>query len=179
MRRKSFSSWPCSIARTVDLLGDAWTLLVLRELFYGQSRFDGFVSSLGIARNTLTDRLALLVEGELVQRHEYQQDPVRYDYLLTEKGKDLFGVLAAINAWGDRWLSTEAGPPVVMRHETCGHDFSARVTCSECYEDVRLDDVTVRVGSGFPARLLEDEAVRARFDRAGLPGAERTAAGNG
>ena len=101
MRRTSFGSWPCSIARTADILGDAWTLLVLREVFYGESRFDGFIGTLGIARNTLTDRLRRLEAEGLLRRRVYQRDPVRHEYLPTDKGRDFFGVLAAINAWGD------------------------------------------------------------------------------
>ncbi|CAM5519166.1 hypothetical protein SPURM210S_06014 [Streptomyces purpurascens] len=85
MRRTSFDTWPCSIARTADILGDAWTLLVLREVFYGESRFDGFIGSLGIARNTLTDRLRRLESEGLLRRRAYQTDPVRHEYLLTER----------------------------------------------------------------------------------------------
>ena len=80
MKRTSFDGWPCSIARTVDMLGDAWTVLVLRELSYGESKFEGFVSSLGIPRNTLTDRLTILVDQGLVERRSYQRDPVRHEY---------------------------------------------------------------------------------------------------
>ncbi|QCX74428.1 HTH-type transcriptional regulator YodB [Streptomyces sp. YIM 121038] len=163
MRRTSFDSWPCSIARTVDILGDGWTLLVLREVFYGESRFDGFIGTLGIARNTLTDRLRRLEGAGLLERRAYQSDPVRHAYLPTDKGRDFFGVLAAINAWGDRWQSGEEGVPTVLRHTTCGHDTRARVVCSSCDEPLRHEDVTVRIGPGFPPRLLDDPAVRARF----------------
>ncbi|MEW2530652.1 helix-turn-helix domain-containing protein [Streptomyces sp. NPDC047071] len=163
MRRTSFDSWPCSIARTVDILGDGWTLLVLREVFYGESRFDGFIGTLGIARNTLTDRLRRLESAGLLERRAYQSDPVRHSYLPTDKGRDFFGVLAAINAWGDRWQSGEDGVPTVLRHTTCGHDTRARVVCSSCDEPLHHEDVTVRIGPGFPSRLLDDPAVRARF----------------
>ncbi|AKZ53419.1 hypothetical protein SAM23877_0370 [Streptomyces ambofaciens ATCC 23877] len=163
MRRTSFAGWPCSIARTADLLGDAWTLLVLREIFYGESRFDGFIDSLGIARNTLTDRLRRLEEAGLLTRRSYQTDPVRHEYLPTEKGRDFFGVLAAINAWGDRWLADDEGVPVVMRHTACGHDMQARVVCSSCGELLDDKNVTVRTGPGYPPRLLDDPLVKVRF----------------
>ncbi|WP_062651771.1 winged helix-turn-helix transcriptional regulator [Streptomyces maremycinicus] len=172
MRRTSFDSWPCSIARTVDILGDGWTLLVLREVFYGESRFDGFVDSLGIARNTLTDRLRRLEDAGLLQRSPYQSDPVRHEYLATDKGRDFFGVLAAINAWGDRWLADDAGIPVVMHHTACGHDTRAKVICSSCGEPLHRQDVTVRTGPGYPARLLDRPGVQARFATDGNP--ERT-----
>ncbi|MGW2825756.1 winged helix-turn-helix transcriptional regulator [Streptomyces sp. NPDC001443] len=162
MRRTSFDSWPCSIARTVDLLGDGWTLLILREVFYGESRFDNFIDSLGIARNTLTDRLRRLEDAGLLQRRPYQSEPVRHDYLPTDKGRDFFGVLAAINAWGDRWLADD-GIPVVTHHTTCGHDTQAKVVCSACGEPLHHQDVAVRTGPGYPARLLDTPDVQARF----------------
>ncbi|MFI7238282.1 winged helix-turn-helix transcriptional regulator [Streptomyces cyaneofuscatus] len=169
MRRTSFDSWPCSIARTVDILGDGWTLLVLRESFYGESRFDGFIDSLGIARNTLTDRLRRLENAGLLQRRPYQSEPVRHEYLLTDKGRDFFGVLAAINAWGDRWLSDDDGIPVVMHHTACGHDTQAKVVCSSCGEPLHHQDVVVRTGPGYPARLLDSPDVQTRFAMDGRP----------
>ncbi|WP_426567432.1 winged helix-turn-helix transcriptional regulator [Streptomyces canus] len=163
MRRTSFDGWPCSIARTVDILGDGWTLLVLREVFYGESRFDGFIDSLGIARNTLSDRLRRLEGMGMLQRRAYQTEPVRHEYLLTDKGRDFFGVLAAINAWGDRWQTGDEGIPVIMHHTACGHDTQATVVCSSCSEPLRHEDVAVRTGPGYPDRLLDNPAVRARF----------------
>ncbi|MFI1801243.1 winged helix-turn-helix transcriptional regulator [Streptomyces sp. NPDC020379] len=163
MRRTSFDSWPCSIARTVDILGDGWTLLVLREVFYGVSRFDGFIGSLGIARTTLTDRLRLLENAGLLWRSPYQSEPVRHEYLPTDKGRDFFGVLAAINAWGDRWLIDDTGVPVVMHHTACDHDTRAEVVCSSCREPLHHQEVAVRTGPGYPARLLDSPGVRARF----------------
>lgn len=163
----SFEGWPCSIARTVDVLGDGWTLLVLREAFYGETRFDGFAESLGIARNTLTDRLNRLVAGGLLERRAYQAEPARHDYLLTDKGIDFFGVLAALNAWGDRWLASEGAQPVLMRHEPCGHDARAEVVCSHCAAPLGSRDVSVRPGPGYPPQLLARPAVRRRFPATG------------
>lgn len=167
MKRTSFERWPCSIARSADVLGDAWTLLVLRELFYGESRFDGFVAALGIPRNTLAGRLGVLVEQGLVEQRPYQSDPVRHDYVLTEKGQDFFGVLAALNSWGDRWLSGDEGVPVAMRHETCGRELEATVVCAHCGEPVRNDDVTSRPGPGYPEKLAGHPSAVRRFDRTG------------
>src|SRR5690625_1618922 len=104
MKTTSFAAWPCTIARTVDVLGDGWTLLVLREVYYGETRFDAFIASLGIARSTLADRLNRLVDAELLERREYQVDPVRHDYVLTEAGHDFFAVMAAMQSWGDKWM---------------------------------------------------------------------------
>lgn len=163
MRRTSFQGWPCSIARTSDLLGDGWTLLVLREVFYGETRFEGFARSLGIARNTLTDRLGLLVDAGLLEKRPYRSDPVRHDYLPTAKGRDFFGVLAALGAWGDRWLAGDDGVPVTMQHDRCGHDSSAAVVCAHCGDPLHVDEVTLRPGPGYPAALLDRPDVQERF----------------
>ena len=163
MKRTSFANWRCSIARTVDLIGDGWTPMVLREAFYGTTRFDDFERLLGIGRNVLSQRLARLVEEGVLERQAYQQNPPRYDYLVTEKGRELFPVLAAMMAWGDRWLAPSEGPPLVLRHEACGHDVHAEVVCSACHEPLELADVTPHLGPGFPDRLRERALATGRF----------------
>jgi DNA-binding HxlR family transcriptional regulator len=163
MRRTSFATWPCSVARTMDLLGDWWTPLVLREAFYGIQRFDEFQRGLGIARNTLADRLRRLVEEGLLEKQAYQRDPVRYDYVLTDKGRDFFGVIAAMMAWGDRWLADAAGPPVTLHHTTCGHDTEAHVVCAHCKQPLGADDTAMRMGPGFPAKLAQRPDAISRF----------------
>ena len=142
MRRTPFADWPCSVARTVDLLGDWWTPLVLRECYYGVRRFDDFQRRLGIGRNILTRRLGRLVDEGLLTRRRYHDRPVRHEYVLTPKGRDFFGVIAAMMRWGDRWLAGPEGPPVVMHHRPCGHDLRPEVVCSHCGAPVVLADVT-------------------------------------
>jgi len=164
VKRTSFARWPCSIARTVDLVGDGWTSLVLREAFYGTTRFDDFERLLGIGRNVLTQRLGRLVDEGLLQREAYQQNPPRYDYVLTAKGREFFPILAAMMAWGDRWLAPTEGPPVLLRHRSCGHDAHAEVVCSECGESLELDDVAPHLGPGFPTRLREAALATGRFE---------------
>ncbi|QJY49721.1 winged helix-turn-helix transcriptional regulator [Pseudonocardia broussonetiae] len=163
MRRTSFANWPCSIARAMDLLGDWWTPLVLREAFYGIQRFDDFHKGLNIARNTLADRLKTLVAEGLMEKRAYQADPVRYDYVLTRKGREFFPVLMALQKWGDEWLSEEAGPPILLRHERCGHDAVAEVVCSSCHEPMTSGDTTLHIGPGYPERLTHREDVKQRF----------------
>lgn len=163
MRRTSFANWPCSVARTTDLLGDSWTPLVLREAFYGIRRFDEFQQELGIARNTLAERLRRLVEAGLLEKQVYETQPIRHEYVLTESGRDFYSVILAMTAWGDRWLTSEEGLPVVIRHETCGHDARAEVVCSHCKEPLAWEDVTPRPGPGYPAKLLSRPDVRRRF----------------
>jgi DNA-binding HxlR family transcriptional regulator len=163
MKRTSFARWPCSIARTMDLLGDWWTPLVLREAFYGIRRFDEFQYTLGIARNTLTDRLTRLVDEGLLEKQAYQTQPVRYDYVLTEKGRDFFPVLVAMAKWGDRWLSGENGPPITFHHDTCDHDAHAEVVCSSCGQPLSSADTTIRMGPGYPEKLKQHPETRRRF----------------
>lgn len=163
MKRTSLANWPCSIARTMDLIGDWWTPLVLREAFAGVQRFDDFQVSLGLARNTLNARLRSLVEAGLLDRVPYQQNPVRYDYVLTEQGRDFYPVLGAIMAWGDKWLADDSGPPVITNHDTCGHQTRAVVVCDHCREPLTSDTVTRELGPGFPDKLLDRPGVQARF----------------
>ncbi|MFE2101212.1 winged helix-turn-helix transcriptional regulator [Streptomyces sp. NPDC059468] len=161
--RPSFADWPCSVARTVDIIGDAWTSLILREAFYGSCRFDEFQQQLGIARNTLTDRLRRLVDEGLMERRLYESEPPRHEYRLTEKGRDFFPVLAALTRWGDRWLAGEEGVPVTLHHEACDQDAHAEVVCSSCGEPMRSEDTSVRMGPGYPERLRTRPDVQRRF----------------
>ena len=141
MKRTPFSEWPCSIARSMDLLGDWWTPLVLRDAFFGVKRFDDFQRDLGIGRNILTQRLNRLVDEGLLERRPYQEHPPRHEYVLTAKGRDFMPVLLAMAAWGDRWLAGPEGPPVTFTHKDCGHVTHARVVCSHCGEPLEYGHV--------------------------------------
>lgn len=163
VRTTSFAGWPCTIARTADLLGDGWTLLVLREVYYGETRFDAFIASLGIARSTLTDRLRKLVDAGLLERREYQIEPVRHEYVLTESGAEFFAVMAAMKTWGDRWMHRGKELPVTLSHEPCGHELEAKVVCAHCGDSVRLEHTQAHAGPGFPRRLLDNPQIAARF----------------
>jgi len=133
----------------MDLLGDQWTLLVLREAFNGVRRFDRFQAELGIARNTLTERLDRLTGAGLLDRVRYQDRPARYEYPLTEMGQDFFPVLAAIIRWGDDWLADDAGPPRLLRHHDCGTATTAAVTCAACGGPMAAERVTMEPGPGL------------------------------
>jgi DNA-binding HxlR family transcriptional regulator len=148
--RTSTADWPCTIARTVDLIGEGWTLLVMRQACLGTRRFEDFQRSLGIARNILTLRLHRLVEEGLLTQVEYQDRPVRHEYRLTDKGRDVYPILAAMAAYGDRWLVGEEGTPLVLHHSSCDHDMHAVVTCSECAEPLDVRQVTAQMGPGYP-----------------------------
>ena len=112
----------CSIKRTLDVVGEKWTLLVLREAFYGARRFEEFLANVGCARTLLSERLATLVEHGVLRREPYREpgQRERHQYLLTEKGHDLFAALVVLMQWGDRWEAGPEGGPVVVRHRDCG-----------------------------------------------------------
>jgi DNA-binding HxlR family transcriptional regulator len=163
MKRTPFARWPCSIARTVDLLGDWWTPLVLREAFYGVRRFDDFQRSLRIGRNVLTQRLNRLVDEGVLGRVPYQERPLRHEYVLTAKGRDLYPIILALLHWGDTWLTGDDGPPVVLHHTTCDHDTHAEVVCAECREPLHPRDVRARLGPGYPERHRQAALATGRF----------------
>jgi len=149
MKWDDLSGQPCSIARTVAVIGDRWTLMILRDCFMGVRRFEAFQARLGISRTITAERLKRLVDEGVLARVPYQQRPTRYEYRLTEKGLALHPVLMAIVAWGDRYYAGEAGPPLLHRHKVCGHDFSPVQTCSECGEPVGARDVELHPGPGM------------------------------
>jgi DNA-binding HxlR family transcriptional regulator len=157
-QRTDTSAWPCSIARAVDALGDGWTLLLLREACLGVRRFDDFQQRLGIGRNILARRLQQLVEDGFFTKVAYTERPVRYEYRLTEKGRDVYPVLAAMAAWSDRWQAGPEGSPLQLHHATCGHDMHATVVCSECGEPLDVRDVRAAPGPGFRTALRRARA---------------------
>ncbi len=143
MKWRELADEPCSVARSVAVIGDRWTLMILRDCFLGVRRFDEFERRLGISRGIIAERLrALVVEGVL-RREAYQQQPVRHEYRLTDKGLALHPVMMAIVHWGDVNYAGEAGPPLLHRHKTCGCDFTPVMTCSACGDPVAARDVEV------------------------------------
>ena len=132
----------CSVARALDIVGERWSVLILRDAFYGVRRFDDFRRDLGIARNILADRLNQLVQDGVLERRLYNERPQRYEYRLTDKGRDLLPVLLAMMRWGERWAATP-GAPITVTHTTCGHDVEPVVTCSECGDELRLGELRV------------------------------------
>jgi DNA-binding HxlR family transcriptional regulator len=149
MKRADLGDQPCSLARTAAIIGDRWTLLVLRDLFLGVRRFDDFQQRIGLSRALLSDRLRQLAESGIVARVAYQDKPVRHEYRLTRIGLDLYPVIMAMVDWGNRHLVDDRGPPLLHRHRPCGHDFRPQMHCSECGETLDPRDVEVRAGVGF------------------------------
>lgn len=150
VKRVDISDWPCTIARSAHVLGDHWNLLIIRQACMGTRRFDDFQKALGTGRNILTIRLNTLVDEGLLRRVEYQNNPIRHEYRLTDKGRDVYPILAALAAWGERWLTGPEGTPIVLHHTTCDHDMHGVVVCSECREPLHVHDVLATPGPGAP-----------------------------
>jgi DNA-binding HxlR family transcriptional regulator len=140
----------CSIARAMDVLGERWTLLILRESFYGVKRFSAMQRNLGIARNILSSRLQLLVRTGILERRRYQEDPERFEYKLTKKGLALYPAVVAIMRWGDEHLSEAEGPPIVLRH-SCGELADPVLVCAHCREELDPRAVTPEPAALSPA----------------------------
>ncbi len=147
MQRTDFAAMTCSIARTLDVIGEPWSPLVLRDVWVGMHRFEEIQSDLGISRKVLTERLHHLVAHGVLERRPYDQRP-RYEYHLTVKGLELVDVLMVLGGWGDRWLAGEAGPPVLHRHRACGQISRVDLRCDHCGEPMHGDDVDVLTGPG-------------------------------
>jgi DNA-binding HxlR family transcriptional regulator len=152
--RSRFSAENCSIRRTLDVVGEKWTLLVLREAFYGVRRFDDFARGVGCARNILSARLNTLVEEGLLRREPYREpgQRARVEYRLTEKGLELFPAVVALMQWGDRWAGDPDGPPVNITHRDCGEPVTVGMTCAAGHGPLSARDTRAEPGAG--ARLI-------------------------
>lgn len=129
----------CSIARTLDLVGEKWALLAVREVFLGNRKFDEMIKRTGAPRDTLAARLRTLVGAGILERRQYSDHPRRYEYRLTEAGRDLYPVIMTLMRWGDRYLAGDGGPPMVLEHR-CGHRLVAQVVCEACGEPLHARD---------------------------------------
>jgi len=147
MRRTSFEDMDCSVAQCLEVVGEWWSLLIVRDAFMGVRRFDDFQGRLGIARNVLNDRLHKLVDEGIFERVQYQERPPRFEYRLTDKGRDLWSVITAMRQWGDRWAAPD-GPPLVIRHHACGRLADAVAVCAECGVPIDPRSVTAEPGPG-------------------------------
>jgi DNA-binding HxlR family transcriptional regulator len=145
MRWRDIGEQNCSIARSLSVIGDRWTLLVLREAFLRTRRFEDFQSHLGATRHVLANRLQKLVEHGILERIAYRERPPRSEYKLTEKGLELYPVIVSLLGWGDRWMAGADGPPVELVHRACGHRMLPVHTCPECGERIGARDVTAQL----------------------------------
>jgi DNA-binding HxlR family transcriptional regulator len=150
MQRTNFGEMACSIARTLDVIGEPWSPLILRDVWVGLNRFEQIQADLGISRKVLTERLTHLVEHRVLERRPYDRRP-RYEYVLTDKGTELVDMLMVMVAWGDKWLAAQAGPPVLYRHHACGEISSVDLRCTHCGEPMHASDVELLAGPGAAA----------------------------
>jgi DNA-binding HxlR family transcriptional regulator len=160
MLRSDYDDQNCSIARTLEFVGERWSLLIIREAFLGTRRFDDFQRGLGIARNVLQTRLERLTDAGILRRVAYQQRPPRYEYRLTRKGVDLWPVIVSLMKWGDRHAAP-AGPPVVLQHRGCGGEVDDRRRCGRCSADLEAWDVFPARGPGASQRSSLPEPIAA------------------
>jgi DNA-binding HxlR family transcriptional regulator len=147
-----------SVGRALELVGERWTLLILREAFFGVRRFGQLARNLNIPRPTLSSRLRTLADAGLLERVLYAQDPDRHEYRLTNAGRDLFPAIVALMRWGDAHFGAQNGPPIVLRHHSCGEIADPHMTCSHCGGEIDARNVTPEPGPGLgvpePAETL-------------------------
>ncbi len=153
VERKSFAGMHCSVAQCLEVVGEWWSMLILRDAFLGVTRFDELQQRLGISRNILNHRLGRLVGAGVLEKVPYSEHPPRFDYRLTDKGRDLWPVIVAMRQWGDRYAAP-GGPPVQMVHTACGRLADADVVCSACGERIEARDVRAVPGPGAVEPLV-------------------------
>jgi DNA-binding HxlR family transcriptional regulator len=151
MLRHDYPGQACSLAKSLEVIGERWSLLIVRDVMNGNRRFSGIQASLGVARNVLSARLERLIEEGILERRAYQESPPRYEYFLTEKGLDLWPSLIALMSWGDRYSAGPEGPPLVVIHKGCGGEVSDRGICESCGETLNARDATAAPGPGAAA----------------------------
>jgi DNA-binding HxlR family transcriptional regulator len=154
----TYENQVCSAARALEVVGERWTMLIVRDAFLGVRRFDDFQRELGVARNVLADRLNRLVEEGILERRAYQERPERFEYRLTEKGIDLWPVLVSLMKWGDRHDPAEDGPPTLIVHRDCGGEVDAHLRCERCGAEVDARSAAAKPGPGsrrqWPSAVL-------------------------
>jgi len=151
MLPRTYDDQNCSVARALEVLGDRWTLLVIRDAFLGVRRFDDFQRNLGVARNVLSDRLQRLVDEGLLERQRYQERPERFEYRLSEKGIELWPTIITLMKWGDRYYAPPEGKPRIVRHRDCGGEVTGSLTCDRCGARLTAREVVSEPGPGASA----------------------------
>jgi DNA-binding HxlR family transcriptional regulator len=142
----------CSVARTLSVIGDRWTLLIVRDTLLGVRRFEDFQRDLRMTRHRLAARLRKLVDDGILERVQYHDRPRRFEYRLTEKGIDLYPVVVALLRWGDHWMVDSNGPPIELFHRNCGRHVMPVLTCPACNEEVNAHTMSARPGPGLKKR---------------------------
>jgi DNA-binding HxlR family transcriptional regulator len=160
MRWDEINTVECSIARALSVVGDRWTMMIVRDVFLGIRRFDAMHEDLGLTPHRLSNRLGKLVRDGILARVEYEKRPRRFEYRLTEKGIDLFPLIVVLNSWGDRWMAGRAGAPIELVHRKCGRAIKPSLTCPACDEKIVPREMSLRPGPalrhrGLPGKTFE------------------------
>ncbi len=151
MLGNQYTSQTCSIAATLEVVGERWSLLIVRDVFLGLRRFDEIQEDLGIARNVLQTRLVRLLDQGVLEKRLYQERPQRWEYRLTEKGLDLWPTIISLMKWGDRHAAQAGGPPVVLEHRGCGGAVDEHLTCERCGAKLSAREARALPGPGASA----------------------------
>jgi DNA-binding HxlR family transcriptional regulator len=171
MLRNDYENQVCSIAGALEVVGERWSLLIVRDVFLGLRKFDELQRHLGIARNVLQTRLERLLDHGVLEKRRYQERPERFEYRLTEKGLELWPTIVALMYWGDSYATPPGGPPVVIEHKGCGGHVDAHRICERCGARVSVRDALAQPGPGAPP----DHPLHRRAERARKRGATATA----
>jgi DNA-binding HxlR family transcriptional regulator len=162
VKKQELQTSECSVARAASLLGDAWSLLVLREIFLGNHRFETIQAQTGASSTTVANRLALLLDAGILRRKPYQQAPLREEFHLTRMGADTWPILVSLMQWGDQWLRADTGRPLKLKHTACGHSAPIITSCAHCGEAMTASDSAAKPG---PALRQERQQRQAVFNR--------------
>jgi DNA-binding HxlR family transcriptional regulator len=156
MRWNEIDTMTCSIARTLSVVGDRWTMLIIRDVFLGIRRFDAIQHDLRLTPHRLSDRLRKLVRDEILVRVAYERHPHRFEYRLTRKGLDLYPLIVVLVEWGDRWMAGREGVPVELVHRPCGHSIRPELICPNCKSKIEPREMSARPGPALKKRALGD-----------------------
>ncbi|WP_086933989.1 winged helix-turn-helix transcriptional regulator [Agarilytica rhodophyticola] len=157
MRWDDINNQTCSLARSMSIFGDRWTLLILRQIFMRVRRFSDIQQSLGVTKHRLSDRLTRLVESGVIYKELYDKSHQRFEYKLTDKGLDLYPVIITIIQWGDKWEADEDGAPIEYLHKDCGKLSRPKLCCSECGNEVHTKNTIPQLGPGITNKLKRGE----------------------
>lgn len=156
MRWNDIGNETCSVSRALSVVGDRWSLLIIRSAFLKARRFSDFQSDIGLTKHRLSDRLNKLVEKGVFEKVLYQEKPPRYEYLLTEKGLDLYPIMLSLVQWGDRWMAGDAGAPIEYEHKSCGQRIKPAYFCPDCKEPIRPQDMRPVAGPALKGLDLDE-----------------------
>ena len=162
MRWQQIDTMTCSVARTLSVVGDRWTMLIIRDVLLGIRRFDAIQQDLQLTPHRLSDRLRKLVHDGILRRVVYEKHPRRFEYRLTEKGFDLYPLIATMTEWGDRWMAGRAGVPVELVHRPCGHTIKPKLICPSCELKIDAREMSARPGPALKGRAMPGQATQAQ-----------------